>query len=122
MIKFNLEKALNGAKVITRDGREVSQVTLFDSSNEEWPLCAVVGGEILSYSKDGSYISSNDYSELDLFMAPEILSGFVNVYDSIDDDLPCHATRDDADRLAMNGRIACIDLSQFPLGYGLGGE
>jgi hypothetical protein len=29
--KFDLEKAINGAKVVTRDGREVTQLTKFES-------------------------------------------------------------------------------------------
>jgi len=123
MIKFNLEKALNGAKVITRDGREASQVTLFDTSNEEWALFAVVDGEVLSYLKNGNFKHSDDPHELDLFIAPEMLSGFVNVFnDNNITSYAIHKTKEQADMAALSYRIACIDLSQFPVGYGLEDE
>ena len=31
--EFNLEEALNGAKVVTRDGREVTQLTKMNAKN-----------------------------------------------------------------------------------------
>ena len=38
MKPFDLEKALNGAPVITRDGREVTQLHLFDVAEKISPL------------------------------------------------------------------------------------
>jgi len=121
MIKFNLEKALNGAKVITRGGRDATQVTYFnDTINYKTPLACVVDGDIRFFTKDGCYISSDDCSEIDLFMAPEMMSGFVNVDD--DNYVEIYKTRDSAETHANAERIACIDLSQFPVGYGLEDE
>ena len=121
MIKFNLEKALNGAKVITRDGREVTQVTYFkDNYDDRAPLACVVDGGIRFFTKDGCYISSDDCNELDLFMASEMMSGFVNVDDGNYAEI--YKTRYSAETHANAERIACIDLSQFPVGYGLEDE
>lgn len=118
MIEFNLEKALNGAKVITRDGREVTQLTLFNATSDGYCLYAVIDNVIVSFTKDGYYNEEKKLSGYDLFMAPEMLSGFVNVYD--DGGLTRHANKEHADDTAKGqDRIACIDLSQFPVGYGL---
>jgi hypothetical protein len=51
---FNLEKALNGAKVVTRDGREVTQLTCFDTSdNYEYSLYGVIGKDICCWARTG---------------------------------------------------------------------
>lgn len=39
---FDLQAALNGAEVVTRDGRMVTQLTLFDVSDDENPLRGLV--------------------------------------------------------------------------------
>ena len=51
-------------------------------------------------------------------MAPKMGKGFVNVYG----DYICmngYDTRKLADEYATYSRVMCIDLSQFPEGYGL---
>ena len=105
MIEFNLEQALAGDKVITRNGEDVTQIAVFYTGNCEL-ICGVINGAFSPYLQKS-----------DLFMAPKMLSGFLN----------CHASgrsltyinRDAADKYANNDREACIDLSQFPKGYGL---
>lgn len=49
---FDLEKALAGDPIITRDGREVTQATLFNCDSL-YPLRAVVGGDVRAFTKDG---------------------------------------------------------------------
>lgn len=74
---FNLEAALAGEPVVTRDGQEATQVTLFDCSGE-FPLIAVVNGGVYSFTKQGRHYNCGQPSSLDLFMKPKtrIINGF----------------------------------------------
>lgn len=67
MKPFDLEKALAGEPVITRDGRDVTQIHCFDVSLVIRPVAAVVAGELLSFWKNGSYHLFNE-TDFDLFM------------------------------------------------------
>lgn len=118
MIKFNLERALAGDKVVTRDGREVTQLVKFDSGNQ---LClyGVTRNMIRAWYGNGKEDGDKRH---DLFMAPDKLKGFVNVYTDTSANfkfLDAYVTRNEADICAETGRIACIDLSQFNEGEGL---
>lgn len=77
LIPFDLEKALAGDQVVTRDGREVSQVTLFEC-NDKYPLMAVIDGEIHCFTKQGVFNINNRQGYTDLFMKPKtrIINGF----------------------------------------------
>lgn len=77
LIPFDLEKALAGDQVVTRDGREVSQVTLFECE-EQFPIRAVINGEIEAFTKTGEYFATGESYDLDLFMKPKtrIINGF----------------------------------------------
>lgn len=74
---FNLEAALAGEPVVTRDGQEATQVTLFECSSE-FPLIAVVNGEVYSFTKQGRHYNCGQPSSFDLFMKPKthIVNGF----------------------------------------------
>jgi len=88
MEKFNLERALAGDPVITRDGRDVTQLVKFDTpipnsifalvtslrSTEQNP-CKIVH----NWYNNGSY-SQEKSSDLDLFMKPKENAIWVNVY------------------------------------------
>ena len=68
MKPFNLEAALRGEKVVTRDGREVTQLVKFDVKSR-WPCCGVLDGCILVWNEAGRV--SDTESEMDLFMYEE---------------------------------------------------
>ena len=68
MKPFELQKALEGEKVITREGKKVTQITLFDVNNQ-FLLAAVVEGELCKFLEDGKINSSGSESPYDLFMA-----------------------------------------------------
>lgn len=69
---FNLQAALAGARVITRDGREVHELTKFTKvTNSDLNLAGVVNGCVVIWCKDGNYDPFYDKSHLDLFMAPK---------------------------------------------------
>jgi hypothetical protein len=68
MKPFDLQKALAGEGVVTRGGKKVTQVTLFDVNNY-FLLAAVVEGELFKFLQDGKVNSSGVESTNDLFMA-----------------------------------------------------
>lgn len=79
MKPFNLEAALAGAKVITRDGSEVTQLTLFDIVRDGYVLYGVLNSEIHSWLANGKYYRI-DESNNDLFMAPVKIEQWVARY------------------------------------------
>ena len=81
MNKFDLEKALAGDKVVTRDGREVTQLHKFTLGNGLVALSGVVGDSLPCFTFEGDeFWRIRHDGNYDLFMAPKKLSGFVNVY------------------------------------------
>jgi hypothetical protein len=79
--KFDLEKALNGAKVVTRDGREVSQLTKFENLNDDYPLIGVVDRSIRTWTTQGLFVGDHTGEcDEDLFLAVEPQRKWVNVY------------------------------------------
>lgn len=76
---FNLEEALNGAKVVTRDGREVTQLTFFETKSP-FPLIGVCdNGFMSSWQKNGINNTESSISENDLFIEVETKSVWANV-------------------------------------------
>ncbi len=80
MKPFNLEEALNGAKVVTRDGREVTQLIKFNADEDE-TLFGVVNKEIVAWNDKGKFQNSDHI--LDLFMFVEPVRRWVNVYKDV---------------------------------------
>ncbi len=70
MTPFNLEKALAGAKVITRDGTEATQLVKFEIVCAQ-PVAAVVENDLLRFWEDGTFHIIDNVSCYDLFMAPD---------------------------------------------------
>jgi hypothetical protein len=111
MIKFDLERALAGEEVITRDGDRVTQTYVFKYVVGD-SLFVVKNEGVYRYNLEGRYYGDTD-SPSDLFMVPKKLSGFVNVYGD-DRQVYVYRTRFEADAIAhLCSRIACIDLSQY---------
>jgi hypothetical protein len=121
MSKFNLEKALAGEKVVTRDGREVTQLVMFKADSK----CVLYGLDVDNDTIE-SWFTSGTYhdgliSGADLLMAPKKLSGFVNVY--TDGDTTIHKKYNEAIEHANRIQcelLACIDISSHDEGEGLG--
>ena len=77
---FNLEEALNGAKVVTRDGCNVSQLTFFETKSQ-FPLVGVLdNGLMSSWRKNGINNTESIISENDLFIVVEPKYIWANVY------------------------------------------
>ena len=68
MKPFNLEAALRGEKVVTRDGREVTQLVKFDVEDCNRPVVGVVDDSIYKWNPKGEWSLAMDLSDLDLFM------------------------------------------------------
>lgn len=70
LIPFDLEKAKAGKPVVTRDGRNVTEM-FFPKIFFNWfTFIAIIDNDIISYHKNGSYNNYNE-SDYDLFMAEE---------------------------------------------------
>ena len=89
MNPFDLQKALAGEPVVTRDGREVTQVTSFNAKSA-FCLAAVVDGAIVKFTWNGKHSLSSE-SNHDLFMATKTVKkeGWVNVYKNQSNDIEC---------------------------------
>jgi len=117
MKSFDLEKALAGEKVITRDGRPITQLVKFKTNSGSILYALDCDNDTVEpWLIDGRYHDVAGECGSDLFMAPKKLSGFVNIYD--DRGSIQFTDRDIADSCAIN-RTACIGLSQFDEGHGL---
>ena len=97
---FDLEKALKGEKVVTRDGREVEQIFYFDKAvRNEYPLRGVINGGLSSYTREGRVFLGGEMAG-DLFMAPKERVVWVNLF------------KDKTDLPNSYGRRAAHHLSQ----------
>jgi hypothetical protein len=80
MEQFNLERALAGEPVITRDGHEVYELVKFDRV-KSYPIAGIIDGLLHRWTIDGKEFGHNsDESSLDLFMKPKENAIWVNVY------------------------------------------
>lgn len=85
--KFNLEEALNGAKLETREGRKVKEIVLFEDTNNTHPFIAVVENNdvegddcIFRYTTNGRFLSDDQDNKFDLFIVEEPKTYYINVY------------------------------------------
>ena len=111
MKPFNLEKALAGDPVVTRNGRPVTNIHRFNDLNHNRRLYGVIDGKLCSFLENGRF-SSYELSETDhdLFMAPKIVkkSGWVNIYPNNRTGIDVFLTKISADRFAEDTRVACV--------------
>lgn len=105
---FNLEAALKGEKVVTRDGREVKDIAHLPSSKSGYVVAGVLDGDIATFTEEGGFCIKNPYPDEDLFMAPKERVVWVNLYGNLGIESNCGYFYDAlgiADRLASPGRI-----------------
>jgi hypothetical protein len=79
MEKFNLERALAGEPVITRDGREVTRLTYFKEARNQYNLVGLLDGVVWGWDENGTSIVGYETIS-DLFMKPKENAIWVNVY------------------------------------------
>jgi hypothetical protein len=80
MKPFNLQQALAGAPVVTRDGRKVEELHYFKNVTKgDFPIVGVIDGRLESFTESGNFNVSN-ISESDLFMAPVKVKMLAQMY------------------------------------------
>lgn len=78
---FNLQEALSGKPVVTRDGRAVKIAGYNpEAADKSLVVLGWAEGNIVSWCEDGLYIE-DDENPVDLFMAPETKDVWVIVYE-----------------------------------------
>jgi hypothetical protein len=82
MKPFNLLEAKAGKPLVTRDGKKVLELRVFNTDVER-PLIAVIEKKIFAFDLNGKFNPSQDTGS-DLFMALEKKSIWVNVYNDGD--------------------------------------
>ena len=81
MKPFNLEEALAGKPVVTRDGREVTEIHYFKTDKSSYPLGAVIGGNTTWFKLNGKQ-NDDPESDYDLFMKEEEVTMYVHVFET----------------------------------------
>jgi hypothetical protein len=108
---FNLQEALAGKPVVTRDGHPVTEIHELKTATNRHNVVAVVNGSAKSFTKNGAYFSNNP-APFDLFMAIETKTGWVNMYP--DGHGYVYPSQEDADEAAASNRIGG---KSFPFPY-----
>ncbi len=88
MKPFNLEAALAGKPVVTRDGQPVPELHLFTASDCDYPVVALIGDTVETFTKKGEFRRLEPGHRFDLFMASEKREGWVNLFRGIST-MPC---------------------------------
>lgn len=88
LIPFNLERALAGDPVVTREGKQVAEIHYFKTVNS---LYAVIDNLLISFYTCGNYSLNKEYPD-DLFMAPKTKKLWIGVSKMQDEDADtnCH--------------------------------
>lgn len=83
MKPFNIDLALQGEPVITRDGRKVTYITKIPNHNF---IVGIIEGipQITQWAVNGNFLNDHYTHLCDLFMFIEKKSVWVNVYESED--------------------------------------
>jgi len=76
---FDLEAALNGAAVVTRAGKEVTEVVVLKNTFYGKNVLALINGNLYSFYQDGKVDEDVEYPN-DLFMKPTQVTKWVNIY------------------------------------------
>lgn len=79
MKPFNLQEALAGKPVVTRDGRKVTKLTHFpESKSQGWKVVGLAGYQVLPVNENGSYHGTIE-SDKDFLMASEKKEGWIGI-------------------------------------------
>lgn len=84
LLPFDWKIALNNPeKIVTRDGRRVTQIVKFDLKNEyDQPICGVIDGQVQFWYENGVYMVGGQVSSTDLFIEAELKQCWINVHDA----------------------------------------
>lgn len=87
MKSFNLEEALKGEAVITREGTPIIEIFKMKTVADYPVLVVNRDGFPRCYTEQGKYYLDDDENPEDLFMAPEFKTMWANVYRRHDGEL-----------------------------------
>jgi hypothetical protein len=119
MKPFNLEEALSGKPVVTRQGLPVTKIVHFENTHNDYQLFGVVDNQIESWTIQGKYYKIYDSHNKDLFMLPEKKSIWVNVYEGFDNEIVLGTQHPTSDRAksqisSHNTYIKTIEITNEP--------
>lgn len=82
MKPFNLEEAIQGKPLVTRDGRKVLDFHYFKNADVAYPVIAVIEGRgsLVEYKANGVFTMHKPDSPNDLFMYEEPKSYYTNIH------------------------------------------
>lgn len=107
MKKFNLERALAGDKVVTRNGQKVNKIVNFDGiGKNKKSIAFVLNGNVFTCKKDGRFKIGNIDSGHDLFMAQVKRQGWINIFKCGSESMP------------ISGRVYCSEDEALESGHG----
>ena len=116
--EFNLKAALAGAPVVTREGKELLAIVSNQDTRTRYGdliYLIVVGERVVSRDawSDGRYYKGAMESKIDLFMAPEKKSGWVNVYRTDGEYIlgEIHETKKKALEVAITSTVDTITIN-----------
>ena len=119
MKEFNLQKALAGEPVVTRDGKKVTQITKFDNVTiTKYSICGVVEGSLENWSIEGKYHHTLE-SQFDIYMAEESKTIWINVWKDVKDgslSASIHSRKDkcdmEIDELLSHTLVKTIEITE----------
>jgi hypothetical protein len=112
--KFDLEKVIHGAKVVTRGGDEVTQLSKFETDSD-YCLYGVVNGIVEDWTIDGKYRLETSECSKDLFIVGKVNRVWANVYHDTENDYLLIGNQ--AKSLEIAKKIAKSDYSSSTVKY-----
>ncbi len=109
---FDLEAALNGAAVVTRDGKKVTEVVVLKNTFYGKNVLALINNGLYSFKQDGKAEEDAEHSN-DLFMKPQQVTKWVNIYSTKSGYLTCGGGLFDTKEEALEGLEGSIDTIQI---------
>lgn len=106
---FDLQKAIEGHPLCTRDGRDVTEFYYLKTAREEGACVAVIEREPLFFYEDGSWIK-NTKRGIDLFLKSEKKKLFVAIYKDAEQS---------SNKWHINATYSCTDMGMLKSRYDL---
>ena len=110
MKPFNLEAALAGAKVRTGLGKPATDIAYLPSVDSPYKVVVVIDGGIRYFAETGRISKYSISPFLDLFMAPDISEGWINIYKGMKIGYCLNKTEEEARATAAPDLIACVRI------------
>ena len=115
-IPFDIEKAINGSDVCTRDGRN-ARILCFDAKGDR-PVVALIDQKGISddypykYYPNGSFYDDT-ISDIDLMIVPSVKTGYVNLYKNHSNNDDCIYNTSNVYRSIDDARNHIVDQDNY---------